>query len=218
MDGTEPDALNVEGSSARSDQLRRLITKAASGDGRAFETLYVATASWLLARVRRTVGAHLAEDVLTEVYLQIWRSLGDFDPLRGDPQSWLATMARSRALDRLRHELSRPGGVKWVDYAAAGDVLAHDDGPQQRCEQQQAASELRSTMGQLLSRRERLVLGLAYWRDHSHSEIAALTGLPIGTVKTLLIRSQRKLRERLNPLPVQPSIAAARQTSAVTAP
>lgn len=199
MDGSEPDTPSPGASSERSEQLRRLIARAAVGDARAFEALYAATAPWLLARVQRTVGVTLAEDVLTEVYLQVWRSLDTFDPLRGDPQSWLATVARSRSLDRLRHERARPGGVHWIAYADAGDLLSHDDGPQQRCEQQQVATQLRLCMARLLSGRERLVLGLAYWRDHSHSEIAVLTGLPIGTVKTLLNRSQQKLRERLNP-------------------
>lgn len=179
-------------------RLEALIARAAVGDTRAFEALYVATAPWLLARVRRTVGATLAEDVLAEVYLQVWRSLGEYDPLRGDPQSWLATLARSRALDRLRHERARPGGWHWVDEAGAADALWHDDGPQQRCERQQAASGLRQCMQHLLSAPERLVLGLAYWREHSHTEIAGLTGLPVGTVKTLMRRSQHKLRAHLD--------------------
>jgi len=71
-----------------------------------------------------------------------------------------------------------------------------DPGPEQLLESVQASSQLHAALSQL-SADERWVLGLAFFRDHSQSEIAAFTGLPLGTVKSLITRAQHKLRELL---------------------
>lgn len=90
--------------------LKVTICAAALGDIASFAGLYESTASWLLRLVRRITGPQDAEDVLADVYLQVWRSLPEYDDKRGEPLAWLATIARSRALDRLRTERRRHGG------------------------------------------------------------------------------------------------------------
>ena len=176
------------------------IRRAAGGDVEAFEDLYDRTSVWLLARVRRITGEMLAEDVLTEVYLQIWRDLATFDPARGNPLSWMASIARSRALDLLRREHARPSGHSdpIQDHLTFSE-MAHDDGPEQQVSHRQQCLALKRTIGRLLSTKERMVIGLAFYRECTHTEIAAMTGLPLGTVKTLLHRSQQKLRDELIP-------------------
>lgn len=121
--------------------LRGLIRDAAHGDTRAFESLYRLTSRWVLARVRRLTGDSLAEDVMAEVYLQVWRSLAAFDPARGDPMPWLMTIARSRALDRLRSERSSHGGTSYDAHASQPEEASHRDGPS-RCWDEDIASAL----------------------------------------------------------------------------
>ena len=166
-----------------------LISRAKLGDVEAFEQLYLGTASWLLSRIRRLVNDGQAEDVLAEVYLQAWRSLATFDVARGAATAWLSMIARSRALDHLRHEKCRPVGTDF-EITIEPDT---SQGPEQLLSQAQDARLVQVSMT-LLNQDERLVLGLAYFQDCTQNEIAASTGLPLGTVKSLMSRAQRKLR------------------------
>lgn len=183
-------------------QLALWIQAAAAGDIPSFDALYGATSGWLLYRVRRIVGSTHAEDVLAEVYLQVWRTLATFDTTRGAPLAWLATIARARALDRLRREKVINGnssGNTTVTLDNSTEPMAHTGcEPDQQLWQHQANGLLQSCIA-TLSAKEQMVLGLAYFRDCTQAEIASMTGLPLGTVKTLMSRSQEKLRLALFP-------------------
>ncbi len=176
----------------RNRALRVVICAAARGDTKAFEKLYHSTAGWMLSRVRRITGDAHAEDVLAQVYLQVWLSLPSFDASRGQPLAWLATIGRSRALDQLRTERRAHGGQL---EAPSGEPLEESDDldPEELLAIAQRSNLLKLSMG-TLSCKEQLVLRLAYFRDCSQSEISVLTGMPLGTVKTLMTRSQQKLR------------------------
>ncbi len=176
----------------RNRALKVMITAAARGDVPAFEALYDSTAKWLLGRIRRITGDVHAEDVLAEVYLQVWRSLAVYDDSRGQPLAWLATIARSRALDRLRTERRCHGGQLEAP-SDPEDEASHDVGPEELLAIAERDCLLKLSLG-ALSAKEQLVLGMAYFRDCSQTEIATLTGMPLGSVKTLMTRSQRKLR------------------------
>lgn len=196
----------------RNRALKVMIEAAARGDIQAFEALYDSTASWLLSRVRRITGDAHAEDVLAEVYLQVWRSLAVYDDSRGQPLAWLATIGRSRALDKLRSERRSHGGQ--LDAPMHTDIEeSHTMGPEELLAIAERDSLLKVSMG-ALSPKEQLVLGMAYFRDCSQSEIALLTGMPLGTVKTLITRSQHKLRVSLGAIAGaahnHPTAAAAR--------
>jgi len=181
------------------EHLRRLIIQARCGDVDAFEQLYLATCRWLLARVRRLVGDSLAEDVLADAYLQIWRTLPTFDGARGEPMAWMVTIARTRALDRLRAERMVHGGL--AGAAQAGDEdQGHSHGPEQILELLQLRESVHDSLAGLTTK-ERMVLALAYFGDFSQREIASQTGLPLGSVKSLMSRSQQKLRNKLLPAP-----------------
>jgi RNA polymerase sigma-70 factor (ECF subfamily) len=181
----------------RNRALRVMIGAAARGDIAAFEALYDTTAGWLLARVRRIAGEAHAEDVLSEVYLQVWRSLAGYDASRGQPLAWLATIARSRALDKLRCERRSHGGLPEAPAPPQDEEASHEMGPEQLLAIAERDRMLQRSMG-ALSPKEQLVLGMAYFRDCSQVEIAALTGLPLGSVKTLMTRSQHKLRSSMD--------------------
>ena len=190
-------ASSVRDTTALNGKLATWIKAAHGGDVRSFEALYDATSGWLLARIRRIVGGLHCEDVLAEVYLQVWRSLGTYEPGRGEPLAWLATISRARAMDRIRHEKVRHAEFEIPldeSHEVAGPASLE---PDQQLWRSQASALLKSTLA-TLSGKERMVLGLAYLQECTHSEIASLTGLPLGTVKTLLSRSQVKLRRRFS--------------------
>jgi RNA polymerase sigma-70 factor (ECF subfamily) len=135
-----------------------------------------------------------AEDVLQETFLQVWRRAADFDESRGRAFTWLVTIARSRALDRLRSLGSRAKLADEVvahsSYEAAGDA---------------AEDALKSEQGTIVRRalaelpdEQRRTLLLAYFEGLTQTEIAARLGDPLGTVKTRMRSGLMKLRELLH--------------------
>jgi RNA polymerase sigma-70 factor, ECF subfamily len=183
---------------AHDRELAGWLAAAAVGDARAFESFYERSIGFTTGVARRIVGTNHLEDVLSDAYFQAWRDAARFDVARGNAMSWIVTITRSRALDRLRQENVRRAGLSATPEAGfdeAGDEFT--PGPDSLLEQLQSASALHRAMA-TLAVNERWCLALAYYREHSHSEIAALTGLPLGTVKSLINRAQQKLRELLS--------------------
>jgi len=131
-----------------------------------------------------------AEDVLQEVFLQVWRRAKDFDEARGRAFTWLVTLARSRALDRLRSLGARARlaeAAPPIEYIgdAATDVF-----------QSEQAEVIRRALAQIpVDQRQALFLG--YFEGLTQSEIAARLGAPLGTVKTRMRTGMAKLRELL---------------------
>lgn len=187
----------IVSNTARDGQLAELLRAAAGGDARAFEAFYTATVGHAMAVVRRIAGSGLAEDILSDCYFQAWRDAKRFDPLRGSAMAWLLTMARSRALDRLRQESVRHGGHAAAPETDADTGQPSDSpGPDELMASVEARTRLHAALAHL-SASERWVLALAYFRDYSQAEIATLTGLPLGTVKSHMNRAQHKLRAAL---------------------
>lgn len=174
-------------------EFSRLIGLARAGSVAAFGDLYNRTSRWLLSHVRCIVEDCHAEDVLTDVYLQVWNSLDSFDETRAPAAVWLVMIARSRAKDHLRRE-RRHGGGPDHDSALPGDE--HAEGPEQILTRLQRRNMVRMCL-QALDEQERMVLGLAYFMDNSHKEICELTGLSMRAVKATMSRAQGKLRDRI---------------------
>lgn len=179
---------------ARDAVLAGLVAAAAARDAQAFERFYDATIGHARALARRIVQGADLEDALADAYLDAWRLAPRFDPLRGSAVSWLLTIVHSRALDFLRR---RPPGA---DGGEPDDAPSAEPGPGDRLWQREAGQRLDRALA-ALSGRERWVLGLAYFRDQPHAAIAEATGLPLGTVKSLILRAQGKLRQALADLP-----------------
>jgi RNA polymerase sigma-70 factor (ECF subfamily) len=179
----------------RDQHLAALLAAAARGDSAAFEAFYDATAGYARALARRLLHGADLEDLLADAFFEAWRGAARFDAGRGSAVTWLLTIVKSRALDLLRHQAAHPsvGGQAGDPAETAAD--AHAD-PAEALWQQQAGSRLHGAL-QGLSAAERWVLGLAYFRELSHSEIAQCTGLPLGTVKSHVLRAQHKLRAAL---------------------
>ena len=124
-------------------------------------------------RVLGDTGA--AEDVLQEVFLQLWRNPGVFDSSRGNMAAWLAVIARNRAIDSLRKrrpEADIADVVVSVEPDLAGDT-----------ERARAMEKIRSVLGDMPGA-QRSALEMAYFEGLTHTEISARTGEPLGTVKT----------------------------------
>jgi RNA polymerase sigma-70 factor (ECF subfamily) len=179
----------------RNNALTALLGDAAAGNARAFAAFYDATLGYAHALARRMLRPADVQDVLADAYFQAWREVGRFDAARGAAVTWLLTLVRSRALDLLRRQRASPE-VEALDDAAepAGSL----PGPEELLSGMQAGSQLHAALADL-SPNERWVLGLAYYRELTHREICAETGLPLGTIKSLILRAQAKLRGRLAP-------------------
>ena len=182
--------------SARSQEIAALIGRAAAGDQLAVSELYDATNRMVYGLVLRILGDEgAAEEVMLDVYMQVWRQAGAYDAGRGSPLAWLATIARSRAIDRLRagrQEWQRARSLETVSQQSTGENL----------EEAAYVTELREVVrGALgtLSAEQREALELAYYGGLSHSEIAERLGQPLGTIKTRIRLGMMKLRALLKP-------------------
>ncbi len=133
-----------------------------------------------------------AEDVLQEVFLQVWRRAADFDEERGRPFTWLVTLARSRAIDRLRLLGARQrltDSVALEVSPEASDAVADTLHAEQ--------SEIIARALASLPAEQRRALKLAYFEGLTQSEIATRVGSPLGTVKTRMRAGMTTLRELL---------------------
>jgi len=182
---------------ARDAALAALLERAARGNTTAFEAFYDQTLPYAQALARRMLRLCDQADVLSDAYFQAWRELGRFDPGRGSAVTWLLLLVRSRALDQLRHARAQARTMEQASSTDEPEALPSDaPGPPDLIAAAEAGSRVRCALEQLGSQ-ERWVLGLAYYRDLSHSQIAGETGLPLGTVKSLILRAQARLRKML---------------------
>jgi RNA polymerase sigma-70 factor, ECF subfamily len=165
-----------------------LLRRLAAGDHAAlgeFYDLYAGLANGLALRILRDTSE--AEDVVQEVFVQVWRQASRFDPERGTPEAWLCTMARTRALDRLRRRTSRredPG-----DPSSAATESPRTE---------EALAVRKALEG--LTADQRRALELAYYEGLTQSEIATRLGEPLGTIKTRIRTAMIRLREVLGPV------------------
>jgi RNA polymerase sigma-70 factor (ECF subfamily) len=215
--GGQGDAMAHAPQEARDSQLAAWLAAAAAGDARAFEAFYEATFAYARTVARRLLrGNEEVEDLLSGCYFEAWRNANRFDATRGSAVTWLLTLVRSRGLDALRAAAARPRVAAADAAAAAGEFAVAEeagaqaaapsdtDDPAQRLWRRQAGARLHAALG-TLSAPERWVLGLAYLRELSHSDIAHCTGMPLGTVKSHALRAQAKLREQFMAPALAPS-------------
>lgn len=140
--------------------------------------------------------AELAEEVVSDVYMQVWRDAARYDDTRGKVLGWLLVIARSRALDLLRRQdeaFSHP-----EPWELATDCENGRDNPQDLLEATQTGSAVHTAM-LTLSPLQRQLLSLAFFRGLTHSEIVEHSGIPLGSVKTHIRRALAILREALGP-------------------
>jgi RNA polymerase sigma-70 factor (ECF subfamily) len=181
----------------RAESFACAVAAIAAGDTAALAELYDSTVAKVHALVKAIIRNPAdAEEVTCEVYTQAWQTAVHFDPSRGTVLTWLMSIARSRAIDCLRRQRGR--ARLFDEQSPREDVpeAAEHLSPEKLLHLFQSRSVVRTALEQLPPERRRLV-GLAFFDDLSHSEIAELTGLPLGTIKSHLRRAIHSLRALL---------------------
>jgi RNA polymerase sigma-70 factor, ECF subfamily len=165
----------------------QLVERLAAGEREALAAFFDRYAGRVHALAMRILSdADEAEDVVQEVFVQVWRDAARFDAQRGTPQAWVCTIARSRALDRLRRRTARredpPESAPGASTASStADEIA-----------------VRQALGEL-PEEQREALELAYYEGLTQSEIALRLAAPLGTIKTRMRSGLLRLRSRLGP-------------------
>ena len=174
-----------------------LIGRVAEGDQSALTTLYDATSRLVFGLILRVVvDRSTAEEVLLDVYTQVWRQASTYDIKRGAPLAWLMTIARTRSIDRLRSGKHEHQNRESLD--AIGEITSSTASPEADSVTAERRQLVRAALD-TLSAEQREVIELAYYAGLSHSEIALKLGQPLGTVKTRTRLGMMKLRDMLRP-------------------
>jgi RNA polymerase sigma-70 factor (ECF subfamily) len=170
-----------------------LLQAIAAGDEQALGRLYDRYSRILFGLLMRILNNRAeAEDVLQETLLQVWRRAADFDPARGKPFTWLVTLTRSRAIDRLRQRAARDRLAETASTLVpdeASDAVTDTLHAEQR--------EIVTRALAQLPEEQRQALYLGYYEGLTQSEIAVKLATPLGTVKTRMRSGMMKLRELL---------------------
>jgi RNA polymerase sigma-70 factor (ECF subfamily) len=177
---------------AARDELRLLLRKVVSRDAAALKAVYERTSAKLYGiclGLLRDEGD--AQDVLQEVYVTVWNKAPSYDPARASPITWLATLARNRAIDQLRRRRAPAASLDAAlevadDQASSLDVL----------EQAEDAIRLHRCLD-ALEEKARTVIRAAFFEGATYPELAERDGIPLPTVKSWVRRGLRRLRKCL---------------------
>ena len=174
-----------------------LVRRIRAGDRGAVDDLYLRFRRPAFALARRILADDaLAEDVLQDVFLSVWRDPGAYDRARGSFASWLLAVVHHKAVDAVRREESqrRRTALAQEDMELSAPVAARD--VDEEAWSRVVAEQVRSALG-ALSAPQREALTLAYYGGYTQREVAALTDTPLGTVKTRMLAGMRRMKEAL---------------------
>jgi RNA polymerase sigma-70 factor, ECF subfamily len=163
------------------DSEPELLGRAGRGDADALEALYRRHGPRAMGVALRVLRVRSdAEEVLQETFVEVWRRAREYTPSRGTVEAWLLTIARTRAIDRLRSRAARGrmAEAKGAEPPEPGPSL-----PDALAVAAQDAGRVQAALAEL-PKDQRVALELAYWEGLSQTEIAERTGQPLGTVKT----------------------------------
>lgn len=186
-------ALSPEGAPVAPD-LAELLKLSARGDQDAFARLYDATSARVHGLALRVVrDPAQAEEVTQEAYLEIWRTASRFDPDRGSAVSWLLTLVHRKAVDRVRS--AEASTRRDTTYHQQNQPVDHDS----TAEAAHASLEAHRVRGALaaLTAVQREALELAYFGGYTHTEVASMLDLPVGTAKTRIRDGLIRLRDAM---------------------
>jgi RNA polymerase sigma-70 factor (ECF subfamily) len=174
-----------------------LVRRIRAGDRTAVDDLYERFRRPAFALARRILADDgLAEDVLQDVFVTVWRDSVAFDRARGSVASWLLAMVHHKAVDAVRREEAhrRRQSRAEEDLVLAAPISARD--VEEEAWTRVVSEQVRTAL-RLLPSLQREALALAYYGGYTQREVAALTGAPLGTVKTRMLAGMRRLREEL---------------------
>lgn len=188
---SEEEAPPAPGSAA---ELSGLLKGSGRGDHSAFSRLYDAMAGRVFGLAVRVVrDPAQAEEVAQEAFLEIWRTSGRYDPARGTPLAWMLTIVHRKAVDRVRS--AEASTRRDTSYQQQNQTIEHDstaDAAQASMEGRRVRSALAS-----LTSVQREALELAYFGGYTHTEVASMLDLPVGTAKTRIRDGLIRLRDTM---------------------
>jgi RNA polymerase sigma-70 factor (ECF subfamily) len=172
-----------------------LMRRIGAGDSEALAEAFDLHSPGVLGLLFRILGQRSeAEEVLQEVFLQVWKQAGRYDPERATPRGWILMLARSRALDRIRR---RDSSRRREEEVANDEPLAVSPVGTERLEAMERRSRVASALG-LLSPEQRHCIELAFFEGLTHTQIAERLQAPLGTVKSRILLGMNKLRQALS--------------------
>jgi RNA polymerase sigma-70 factor (ECF subfamily) len=179
-------------------QDQELVARLRAGDEEAFRSLfdrYASTAKALALRIVRQT--QLAEEIVQEVFLAVWRSPDGYDGARGSVRSWLMGMVHHRAVDAVRREEAQRRRADSVAAEARDETTAdHADDVVEAIGRPEERRVVRAALEQLPAE-QREVLELMYFDGLTQTQVAEKTGLPLGTVKSRTLLGMRRMRSSL---------------------
>lgn len=188
---TNAGTANVAADTIGADALASWLARTAQGDMVAFESLYRATSSKLFGICLRVLpDREEAEDVLQDVFTTVWRKAAQFDATRASAITWLAMIARNRAIDRLR---AVPAGMRHAPIELAESVPDLSASPQREAENADDAARLGVCL-ETLEPKRRTLIRTAFFEGATYEELSERTGSPLGSVKSWIRRGLLQLR------------------------
>ncbi|MGX4643675.1 sigma-70 family RNA polymerase sigma factor [Massilia sp. SYSU DXS3249] len=179
-------------------QLQVWLQAAARHDRGAFRSLYDASSPRLYGLALRILGRReLAEEVVQESFVAIWRHAGEYESALSAPMTWMATIVRNRAFDLLRRTRKEAASDAMLDGEDLDPLGALTMTPADTLQMSSEARALAECMA-ALEEKHRQVVGMAFFHDLSHSDVAHKLTLPLGTVKTWIRRSLARLHACLS--------------------
>jgi RNA polymerase sigma-70 factor (ECF subfamily) len=171
-----------------------LLRRCAGSDREAFSELYDLVSPRVHGLVRRVVrNPAMSDEVTQEVMVEVWRHSARFDPAKGSAIGWILAIAHRRAVDRVRAEEAT--GRRDDDWARQSQPVAHDQ-TTERAERSIDRQRVRRALEQLTDTQRRSI-ELAYYGGYTHTEVAALLDIPVGTAKTRIRDGLIRLRDTL---------------------
>ena len=168
--------------------IRRLVQR----DETALATLYDRYSRLVYSVAKRVLDdSSVAEEVVQDIFYQLWRNASSIDPTRGTLGGWLLVSARNRAIDRLRRR-------RWTDEELSPNTIGSTPNLETAAAQNQMMAQVDKFVSGLPAA-QRTALELAYFEGMTHSEIAQRTGEPLGTIKTRLRAAIESLKKGLRP-------------------
>jgi len=191
--GSAPQGSNRSGISNAVD-LADLLRRSSHGDQSAFAELYDATSSRIYGLVLRVVrDPTQSEEVTQEAYLEIWRTAARFDAAKGHAMSWLMTLAHRKAVDRVRS--AEASSRRDTAYESSAYPIAHDVTAETVTTRLEAKRVRQALMALTLAQRQ--AIELAYFGGYTHTEVASMLDLPVGTAKTRIRDGLIRLRDAM---------------------
>lgn len=190
---SEPDP-SPQPADAPRERLREAMKRLAEGDRSALEEIYQATSAKLFGICLRILGdLGEAEDALQDVYVSLWQRAKNYDPERASPISWLAVIARNRAIDRLRKSKVRSGAVS-VDEAL--ELPDREPLADAILESGERSARIHHCLG-TLEERQQDAIRTAFFEGRTYAALAEQNGVPLGTMKSWVRRGLARLKRCL---------------------